>query len=111
MIHSCKLPGQILPFAGQPSSALLSKLTRRPFLSTLVKTMEVRSMNPRIRSSQARFIRFALPVWIFIFLLAPIGLTQDKAEKSSPAYLNASLPVAKRVDDLVSRMTLEEKVR
>jgi beta-glucosidase len=32
------------------------------------------------------------------------------AQKSVPAYKNTSLPIEKRVDDLVSRMTLEEKV-
>lgn len=30
--------------------------------------------------------------------------------QASPPYLNPELPIAKRVDDLVSRMTLEEKV-
>ncbi|HOQ04903.1 MAG TPA: glycoside hydrolase family 3 N-terminal domain-containing protein [Anaerohalosphaeraceae bacterium] len=32
------------------------------------------------------------------------------ASKSKPSYLNPSLPVEKRVQDLLSRMTLEEKV-
>ncbi|MEJ5260646.1 MAG: glycoside hydrolase family 3 N-terminal domain-containing protein [Anaerohalosphaeraceae bacterium] len=32
------------------------------------------------------------------------------ASKSKPSYLNSSLPVEKRVQDLLSRMTLEEKV-
>jgi beta-glucosidase len=39
------------------------------------------------------------------------GNAQTKPENSSPAYLNTTLPLEKRVDDLVSRMTLEEKVR
>jgi beta-glucosidase len=35
--------------------------------------------------------------------------TQDK-QQSKPAYLDPSLPIEQRVNDLVSRMTLEEKV-
>ncbi|MFZ0963110.1 MAG: glycoside hydrolase family 3 C-terminal domain-containing protein [Terriglobia bacterium] len=38
------------------------------------------------------------------------GSAQTKPENPSPAYLDPSLPVEKRVDDLISRMTLEEKV-
>src|ERR1017187_4774490 len=38
------------------------------------------------------------------------GHAQGKLENSSPAYRNISLPIEKRVDDLVSRMTLDEKV-
>ncbi|MBZ5671627.1 MAG: glycoside hydrolase family 3 C-terminal domain-containing protein [Acidobacteriia bacterium] len=39
------------------------------------------------------------------------AFAQGKAEKPSPAYRDTSLPIEKRVADLVSRMTLEEKVR
>jgi beta-glucosidase len=39
-------------------------------------------------------------------LIVGAACTSDK----NPAYLNTSLPVEKRVDDLVARMTLEEKV-
>ena len=39
------------------------------------------------------------------------GNAQTKPGNPSPAYLDTSLPVEKRVDDLISRMTLEEKVR
>jgi beta-glucosidase len=38
-------------------------------------------------------------------LWAPVGLAQ-----TASVYMDSSLPVAKRVDDLVGRMTLEEKV-
>jgi beta-glucosidase len=38
------------------------------------------------------------------------AFAQGKAEKPSPAYADPSLPLEKRVEDLVSRMTLEEKV-
>ena len=49
---------------------------------------------------------------ILIFLAVPLfSLAQAQPAKSSasPAYLNPSLPVNVRVDDLLSRMTLEEK--
>jgi beta-glucosidase len=39
------------------------------------------------------------------------ALAQNKTQGSSPPYLDPSLPIEKRVDDLVSRMTLDEKVR
>ncbi len=39
------------------------------------------------------------------------GSAQTKPGNSSHAYLDTSLPLEKRVDDLVSRMTIEEKVR
>jgi len=42
-------------------------------------------------------------------LLPPLS-AQEGAGKASPAYLNPSLPIEQRVDDLISRMTLQEKV-
>ena len=44
------------------------------------------------------------------FLVSP-SYAQNKAEESSPAYRDNTLPIEQRVDDLVSRMTLDEKVR
>jgi beta-glucosidase len=38
------------------------------------------------------------------------ALTQPRASGQLPPYKDTSLPIEKRVDDLVSRMTLEEKV-
>ncbi|HEX8141145.1 MAG TPA: glycoside hydrolase family 3 C-terminal domain-containing protein [Pyrinomonadaceae bacterium] len=46
-----------------------------------------------------------------IFMLSlPVGAQQPSAKASTPDYLNPHVPVARRVDDLLSRMTLEEKV-
>jgi beta-glucosidase len=42
---------------------------------------------------------------VSVMLGTPVGVAQTK-----PAYMDSSLPVAKRVDDLVGQMTLEEKV-
>ena len=52
-------------------------------------------------------------LWALVLACAfmPASLAQTKVEKSSPAYLDTSLPLERRVGDLVSRMTLEEKVR
>jgi len=47
-----------------------------------------------------------------LLILPPVAgsaLGQDAGTGSQPAYLNPALPVEQRVDDLVSRMTLEEK--
>ncbi|MCI0490989.1 MAG: glycoside hydrolase family 3 C-terminal domain-containing protein [Blastocatellia bacterium] len=52
--------------------------------------------------------------WAVIFGLLLIslslGLPLASGQSSLPPYKNPSLPIEKRVDDLVSRMTLEEKV-
>src|SRR4026207_407407 len=55
--------------------------------------------------------------WSFIcvlFLLIALSLaspqTGARGQESAPPYKDPSLPIEKRVDDLVSRMTLEEKV-
>jgi beta-glucosidase len=42
--------------------------------------------------------------------LLPAGVVQGQTEGPRPDYLNPALPTARRVDDLLSRMTLEEKV-
>lgn len=42
------------------------------------------------------------------FLVTPCVATAQQSAK--PLYLDASQPVAKRIDDLLSRMTLEEKI-
>jgi beta-glucosidase len=43
--------------------------------------------------------------------LMATAFAQEKVEQPSPMYMDPSLPIEKRVADLVSRMTLEEKVR
>ena len=53
----------------------------------------------------------ALFALILIFGLMPPAGAQTQAGNPPPAYLNPSLPLEKRVDDLISRLTLEEKVR
>src|SRR5690349_3094949 len=62
--------------------------------------------------------RVALRSLILIFSSALIaGLVirparaQDQANATLPAYRDTTLPLEKRVDDLVSRMTLDEKAR
>src|SRR5262245_30258259 len=49
------------------------------------------------------FVSFLFPA--VTLLIMPAGSAQ-----TTPPYKNPSLPIEKRVDDLVSRMTLEEKV-
>jgi beta-glucosidase len=41
----------------------------------------------------------------------PRAGAQNAAKEAAPPYRDASLPIEKRVEDLVSRLTLEEKVR
>jgi beta-glucosidase len=56
----------------------------------------------RLLSHRARF--FAA-LWAVIFLAPPVPLAAQE-----PAYRNSHLPVEQRVADLLSRMTLEEKI-
>ncbi len=51
---------------------------------------------------------------IVVLLIFSVGVrdrapAQNRDNKPEPAYLNPSLPIDQRVDDLVSRMTMEEK--
>ena len=48
--------------------------------------------------------KFALSVFLLLALVSPAHL------QSLPPYKNPNLPIATRVDDLLSRLTLEEKV-
>src|SRR6266536_6078927 len=47
---------------------------------------------------------------LLLLICAVIGLPVGNVQNSMPPYKNPALPVETRVDDLVSRMTLEEKV-
>ncbi len=59
--------------------------------------------------SAVYLLSFCLPTAIILGLLAIPGNAQTLHNDASPAYRNTSLPIEKRVDDLVSRMTLDEK--
>lgn len=52
----------------------------------------------------------ATSVALFLFVFSSIAATQESRPDPSWPYLNPSLPFDRRVDDLISRMTLEEKV-
>ncbi len=57
-----------------------------------------------------RHIRSAtIPALAGMFLTVAISVAQTAQPSSVPAYLDPSQPVSVRVDDLVSKMTLEEK--
>ena len=55
-------------------------------------------------------VKFAMLATIITFTAGNVPVfAQAAASPSNPPYLDAALPVAQRVDDLISRMTLEEK--
>ena len=57
--------------------------------------------------------REILPIrsgFVLALLLAPVLAGGASAQAPTPDYLNPQLPIERRVDDLVGRMTLEEKV-
>ena len=50
---------------------------------------------------------------VLILGLCLLGVTHSlssKDKKSIPLYKDAKAPIEKRIDDLISRMTLEEKI-
>jgi beta-glucosidase len=53
--------------------------------------------------------RMFTSVIVLIFVAALGSIAQTAPAAGAPPYLNPSLPLSERVDDLVSRMTLEEK--
>jgi beta-glucosidase len=54
----------------------------------------------------SRPVLVVIPFLVILLLVASVALAQPAG---APAYLDPSKPVAVRVDDLISRMTLEEK--
>ncbi|HVK13335.1 MAG TPA: glycoside hydrolase family 3 protein, partial [Gemmataceae bacterium] len=54
--------------------------------------------------------RHGLLSLLAVGFLLPAGPAQGQPPPNRPDYQNPALPTAKRVDDLLSRMTLEEKV-
>ena len=63
------------------------------------------NVRPRLNARISALVGFSA-----LFFLALGGGAQTTAGNPAAPYLNASLPIEQRVDDLVSRMTLEEKV-
>jgi beta-glucosidase len=61
------------------------------------------------RSLDRRFLR-SLPVALLALLLACSRTTVQPVAPAKAPYLDPALPVEQRVNDLISRMTLEEKV-
>ena len=55
-------------------------------------------------------MRIYLAVVLIGIFVAHSLLPNSRTQAQTPDYKNPSLPIDKRVDDLVSRMTLEEKV-
>ena len=53
-------------------------------------------------------MRRQMMIWVALLIMT-VGAVAQKVEKDA-AYKNASLPVEQRLDDLMSRMTLEEKI-
>ena len=62
-------------------------------------------------SSRTYLFRFSILLALMLISLvaiAPSRITQS--QEKAPAYKNARLPLDQRVADLLSRMTLEEKI-
>jgi beta-glucosidase len=71
----------------------------------------VNRMKMLTNESKIQWIVYVLFAVILSCWMMPAGFAQKEREKTVPAYRDTSLSTEKRVDDLVSRMTLQEKVR
>jgi hypothetical protein len=58
-----------------------------------------------------KFFIFFVPLCGYLILFAPAANTHMSSQENRPDYKNSNLPVDRRVADLLSRMTLEEKMR
>jgi beta-glucosidase len=65
--------------------------------------------HPFYPEAQVRHLRFVIISLFFLALAASAHAPFARAQEATPAYRNPALPVEQRVDDLISRMTLEEK--
>ena len=63
-------------------------------------------MSFKLLRGSSRAVALAL---CFVFFMSPVRAQAQKPDARAP-YLDPSLPLDRRVDDLVARMTLEEKV-
>lgn len=57
-----------------------------------------------------RWFTFLLACTLLLTLAAPFRAAPVRSQDDNPPYLNPDLPVEERVEDLLARMTLEEKV-
>jgi beta-glucosidase len=66
-----------------------------------------------MRPVQKLRVRFLAPLLLALSLLTSLPLTHGDAQQPSPArpvYLDPNQPTDARVEDLLARMTLEEKI-
>lgn len=59
---------------------------------------------------RVRLITFLLACTLSLTLAAPFKAAPVRSQDDNPPYLNPDLPIEERVEDLLARMTLEEKV-
>ena len=57
-----------------------------------------------------KFLRNIFFLFFILLVSSCIQKDSDSNQDSSPAYKNPDLDVEQRVDDLLSRMTIEEKI-
>src|SRR5512145_319317 len=57
-----------------------------------------------------RLFTLLLACTLLLSIALPFQATPARSQDDTPPYLNPDLPIEERVEDLLSRMTLEEKV-
>src|ERR1035441_8616570 len=63
---------------------------------------------PRLARQGSAVVLAGIPVFAALFLMGTTAASQ--APDAKPIYLDATQPVEARVDDLMKRMTLKEKI-
>src|SRR5262249_14511735 len=85
------------PERGWPARQTVERVTRR-------------LPRPRHHAPEGHMCDHRLSALIVLLSLSSAGTAQAQNDAAQPDYRNAALPAARRVDDLLARMTLEEKV-
>jgi beta-glucosidase len=62
------------------------------------------------RALRAAYLALHYLPGLLVFCLFPVGTVQGQTPEAQQDYRNPALPTARRVEDLLARMTLEEKV-
>jgi beta-glucosidase len=69
-----------------------------------------RTMAKAMRSQTTTFLRYLIGAALVCAVISPAQAEKPARKTAEPAYRNPALPIEQRVEDLVSRMTLQEKV-
>jgi beta-glucosidase len=91
------------------NDSLVFRLIRKG-LHKVTLEEEMHTLSSRVICKSESLLRVALRGLVVLTILVHVWPAQSQSPVPRDSYLNPSLPLAQRVDDLVNRMTLAEKV-